>query len=118
MESFTLNLQRRLEPGSVTSGKFDGTHACLAATTSAGNVLVHSPHREPPENADFKILQEHRLAWTGETAELQIGRQVGAKVTNIYFLGISHVFLSKCFISDIFFLLFNQIWVTRKFSFK
>ncbi|XP_014222559.1 Bardet-Biedl syndrome 2 protein homolog [Trichogramma pretiosum] len=81
METFTLKLDRRLEPGRVTCGKFDGTHACLAASTSVGNVLIHSPHREAPLEPDFRVLDEHKLTWQGEIAELQIGRQVTAIAT-------------------------------------
>ncbi|XP_014207589.1 Bardet-Biedl syndrome 2 protein homolog [Copidosoma floridanum] len=76
MATFSLNLQRRVEAGLAASGKFDGSHACLAVATSAGNVLVHSPHREAPTSNGLNT--EARLTWTGEIAELQIGRQVTA----------------------------------------
>ncbi|KAJ8675989.1 hypothetical protein QAD02_011775 [Eretmocerus hayati] len=76
MATFSLNLHRRLEPSLTTCGKFDGSHACLASATSAGNVLVHSPHRQPATNIGSNA--EARLAWSGEVAELQIGQQVTA----------------------------------------
>ena len=75
MASFFLNLQRRVEPTLIASGKFDGSHACLAAATSGGNVLIHSPHRESSENFG-QGKSAGRLSWSGELAELQIGRQV------------------------------------------
>ncbi|XP_033217005.1 Bardet-Biedl syndrome 2 protein homolog isoform X2 [Belonocnema kinseyi] len=80
MAAFSLNLQRRVESALIISGKFDGSHTCLAAATSAGTVLIHSPHRE-----SFKSLEQEksdgRLAWSGELAELEIGRQVTAVCT-------------------------------------
>lgn len=75
MASFSLNLQRRVELSLIASGKFDGSHACLTAATSSGNVLVHSPHRASSEN--FEDAQAvGRLSWSGELAELHIGNQV------------------------------------------
>lgn len=77
MAAFSLNLQRKIEPSLVTCGKFDGSHACLVFATSAGNILVHSPHRQPPANTtESHENMERRLEWNGEIAELQIGRQV------------------------------------------
>lgn len=35
---FTLNLNHKILPGHVTIGKYDGTHSCLTATTSADQV--------------------------------------------------------------------------------
>ncbi|XP_001604585.1 Bardet-Biedl syndrome 2 protein homolog [Nasonia vitripennis] len=78
MATFSLNLQRRVEAGLTGCGKFDGSHACLAAATSAGNVLVHSPHRDAVASKNFELNSEARLSWSGELAELQIGRQVTA----------------------------------------
>lgn len=78
--SFSLSIARQIEAGLVASGKFDGSHACLALATTGGNVLVHSPHRQPKPDqqiTDFdNVESDRRLAWTGELAELQIGNQV------------------------------------------
>lgn len=84
MATFSLNLQRRVEPGLTACGKFDGTHACLAAATSAGNVLIHSPHRDAADNQNYTFQADARLNWSGELAELQIGRQVCPRNLNIY----------------------------------
>ena len=35
---FTLNLNQKLLPGRVTIGKYDGTHSCLTAATTADMV--------------------------------------------------------------------------------
>jgi Bardet-Biedl syndrome 2 protein len=35
---FTFNLNHRLLPGRVTIGKYDGTHSCLTAATTADKV--------------------------------------------------------------------------------
>ncbi|XP_066996854.1 Bardet-Biedl syndrome 2 protein [Anabrus simplex] len=42
---FTLNLNHKILPGRVTIGKYDGSHSCLSAATTADKVLIHSPHR-------------------------------------------------------------------------
>ena len=75
MAAFSLNLHRRVESTLIVSGKFDGSHACLAAATSGGNVFIHSPHRQSSEFCG-KEKSTGRLSWSGELAELQIGRQV------------------------------------------
>ncbi|XP_066591973.1 Bardet-Biedl syndrome 2 protein homolog [Prorops nasuta] len=75
MAAFSLNIHKRIEPKLVTSGKFDGSHACLAAATVGGNVLLHSPHRQPVvKTTDDR--SDGRLSWSGEIAELNIGSQV------------------------------------------
>ena len=82
MAAFTLNLQRKVEQSLVACGKFDGSHSCLVAATSSGNVLVHSPHRQAAtkDNSTEHEQLEGRLAWSGEIAELQIGKQVNKKI--------------------------------------
>ncbi|KAK9738481.1 Ciliary BBSome complex subunit 2, N-terminal [Popillia japonica] len=42
---FTLELNYKIVPGLVTIGKYDGTHPCLTAATTADKVVIHSPHR-------------------------------------------------------------------------
>ncbi|KAE8738435.1 hypothetical protein FOCC_FOCC016086 [Frankliniella occidentalis] len=42
---FTLQLNCKILPGRVTIGKYDGSHSCLTAATTADKVLIHSPHR-------------------------------------------------------------------------
>ncbi|KAF5291934.1 hypothetical protein FQA39_LY14166 [Lamprigera yunnana] len=42
---FTLELNYKIVAGLVTIGKYDGTHPCLSAVTTADKVLIHSPHR-------------------------------------------------------------------------
>lgn len=75
MAAFSLHLERKIESGFVVSGKFDGSHACIVAATSGGNILVHSPHRrkvlDPDDDAG-----SGRLSWIGEIAELRIGKRV------------------------------------------
>ncbi|XP_015513002.1 Bardet-Biedl syndrome 2 protein homolog isoform X1 [Neodiprion lecontei] len=75
MAAFSLQLERKVESGLVACGKFDGSHACIVVATSGGNILVHSPHRRPLPNPDDDP-KTGRLAWTGELAELRIGKQV------------------------------------------
>lgn len=44
---FTLELEHKLVPGLVTLGKYDGTHPCLTAATTADKVnpiIFHKYH--------------------------------------------------------------------------
>src|SRR5436309_15479048 len=76
MAEFSLNIQKHIKAGLVVSGKFDGSHACLAAATPGGNILVHSPHRQPQIDYTDHKQSNKRLSWIGELAELQIGTEV------------------------------------------
>lgn len=76
MAAFSLNIQKHVEPSLVTSGKFDGSHACLAAATYGGNILVHSPHRQPQITDHDHEQSDRKLSWSGELAELKIGSEV------------------------------------------
>ncbi|XP_034935482.1 Bardet-Biedl syndrome 2 protein homolog [Chelonus insularis] len=78
MAVFTLNLQKRIIPSIVISGKFDGSHSCLVAATRAGNIIIHNPHRQLALNIDTSSRTEtdRKLQWNGETAELRIGQQI------------------------------------------
>ncbi|EZA50631.1 hypothetical protein DMN91_003536 [Ooceraea biroi] len=76
MAEFSLNIQKHIKAGLVVSGKFDGSHACLAAATPGGTILVHSPHRQPSINLNDHKQSSKRLSWSGELAELQIGTEV------------------------------------------
>ncbi|XP_014469313.1 PREDICTED: Bardet-Biedl syndrome 2 protein homolog isoform X2 [Dinoponera quadriceps] len=82
MAEFSLNIQKHVKAGLVVSGKFDGSHACLAAATPGGTILVHSPHRQP-QNVNFTDDKQpnKRLSWSGELAELQIGTEVKSLCT-------------------------------------
>eukprot|EP00933_Yihiella_yeosuensis_P017764 TRINITY_DN14789_c0_g1_i1.p1 TRINITY_DN14789_c0_g1~~TRINITY_DN14789_c0_g1_i1.p1 ORF type:complete len:719 (-),score=133.08 TRINITY_DN14789_c0_g1_i1:92-2248(-) len=50
--AFQFSLGHQVLQGYVTVGKYDGTHPCLTAGTTAGKVLIHCPHNraENPEN--------------------------------------------------------------------
>ncbi|XP_005107459.1 Bardet-Biedl syndrome 2 protein homolog [Aplysia californica] len=41
---FTLKLNHRVTPRAVAVGRYDGRHPALTCATTAGKVLVHSPH--------------------------------------------------------------------------
>ncbi|CAL7938796.1 unnamed protein product [Xylocopa violacea] len=81
MAAFSLNIQKHVEPGLVTSGKFDGSHACLAVATYGGNILVHSPHRQPQITGHDHEQSDRKLSWSGELAELAIGSEITALCT-------------------------------------
>ncbi|XP_067209756.1 Bardet-Biedl syndrome 2 protein homolog [Linepithema humile] len=81
MAEFSLNIQKHIKAGLVESGKFDGSHACLAAATPGGTILVHSPHRQPQVNFSDHKQSSKRLSWSGELAELQIGTEVKSLCT-------------------------------------
>ncbi|XP_029051059.2 Bardet-Biedl syndrome 2 protein homolog [Osmia bicornis bicornis] len=81
MAAFSLNIEKHVEPGLVTCGKFDGSHACLAVATFGGNILVHSPHRQPQITGHDHEQTDRKLSWSGELAELQIGTKITALCT-------------------------------------
>ncbi|KAF3425049.1 hypothetical protein E2986_06059 [Frieseomelitta varia] len=81
MAAFSLNIQKHIESGLVTSGKFDGSHACLVAATYGGNILVHSPHRQPQITSHDHEQPDRKLSWSGELAELHIGTEITALCT-------------------------------------
>ncbi|XP_076681212.1 BBSome complex member BBS2 [Andrena cerasifolii] len=81
MAVFSLNIQKHMEPGLIACGKFDGSHACLVAATFGGNVLVHSPHRQPQVKSLDHEQTDRKLSWSGELAELQIGAEITALCT-------------------------------------
>nr|XP_003703550.1 PREDICTED: Bardet-Biedl syndrome 2 protein homolog isoform X2 [Megachile rotundata] len=81
MAAFTLNIEKHVEPCLVTCGKFDGSHACLAVATFGGNILVHSPHRQPQITGHDHEQADRKLSWSGELAELQIGTEITALCT-------------------------------------
>lgn len=90
MAEFSLNIQKHVKAGLVVSGKFDGSHACLAAATPGGTILVHSPHRQPQIDYSDHKQSNKRLSWSGELAELQIGTEVRI-CWNLHLQIISHI---------------------------
>lgn len=65
---FTLNLKHKVNAHMVTIGKYDGVHSSLTFATTAGKVLIHSPHyrNQPGRSAE------------GDVALLSINQQVSA----------------------------------------
>lgn len=53
--AFQFSLGHQVLQGLVTVGKYDGQHPCLTAGTTAGKVLIHSPHNRA-ENAQNEIM--------------------------------------------------------------
>lgn len=53
--AFQFSLGHQVLQGLVTVGKYDGQHPCLTAGTTAGKVLIHSPHNRG-ENAQNEIM--------------------------------------------------------------
>ncbi|KAG5341289.1 BBS2 protein, partial [Acromyrmex charruanus] len=86
MAEFSLNIQKHIKANLVVSGKFDGSHACLAAATPGGTILVHSPHRQPQVDYSDHKQSNKRLSWSGELAELQIGTE-----SEYYIQIVSHI---------------------------
>ncbi|CAH0550808.1 unnamed protein product [Brassicogethes aeneus] len=60
---FTLDLNYKIEPGLVTIAKYDGTHPCVTAATTAGKVLIHSPHRR-------NAVTTGRMIWSESNKEI------------------------------------------------
>lgn len=53
--AFQFSLGHQVLQGLVTVGKYDGKHPCLTAGTTAGKILIHSPHNRA-ENSQNEIM--------------------------------------------------------------
>ncbi|XP_019881742.1 Bardet-Biedl syndrome 2 protein [Aethina tumida] len=60
---FTLELNYKIVPNLVTIGKYDGTHPCVTAATTADKVLIHSPHRR-------NAVVTGRIVWSESNKEI------------------------------------------------
>jgi len=52
--AFQFSLNQQVLQGLVTVGRYNGQHPCLTAGTTAGKVLIHSPHNRG-ENSQHEI---------------------------------------------------------------
>uniref|UniRef100_A0A1B6D4U4 Ciliary BBSome complex subunit 2 N-terminal domain-containing protein n=1 Tax=Clastoptera arizonana TaxID=38151 RepID=A0A1B6D4U4_9HEMI len=62
---FTLNLGHFILPGSVTIGKYDGSHSCLTAATIGDKILIHNPHRHDRKTSLLNVNQGIRAICAG-----------------------------------------------------
>ncbi|KAJ3649377.1 hypothetical protein Zmor_021125 [Zophobas morio] len=76
---FTLELNYKLVPGLVTIGKYDGTHPCLTAATTADKILIHSPHRKNPNIVGRIVWSESNR----EIATLNINQSISALAAGV-----------------------------------
>ncbi|EFA06343.1 Bardet-Biedl syndrome 2 protein homolog [Tribolium castaneum] len=76
---FTLELNHKIVPGLVTIGKYDGTHPCLTAATTADKVLIHSPHRKNPNTVGRVVWSESNR----EIATLNINQTITALTAGV-----------------------------------
>ncbi|XP_057298017.1 Bardet-Biedl syndrome 2 protein-like [Hydractinia symbiolongicarpus] len=63
---FSMKLNHKIFPRMAAIAKFDGTHPCLTAATTAGKVFIHNPHKrldrlggrleQNKTNADISLL--------------------------------------------------------------
>lgn len=63
---FSMKLNHKIFPRMAAIAKFDGTHPCLTAATTAGKVFIHNPHKrldrlggrleQNKTNADITLL--------------------------------------------------------------
>lgn len=60
LPAFQFSLGHQVLQGLVTIGKYDGQHPCLTAGTSAGKVLVHSPHNRSESKDEVVFLNINR----------------------------------------------------------
>jgi len=54
--AFQFSLGHQILQGLVTVGRFDGQHPCLTAGTTAGKVLIHSPHSRGGEDHQNEVM--------------------------------------------------------------
>mmetsp|Transcript_123238 Transcript_123238/g.299352 ORF Transcript_123238/g.299352 Transcript_123238/m.299352 type:complete len:716 (+) Transcript_123238:125-2272(+) len=53
--AFQFSLGHQILQGLVTVGRYDGSHPCLTAGTTAGKVLIHCPHNRS-ENSQNEVM--------------------------------------------------------------
>lgn len=71
---FTLELNYKILQGLIIIGKYDGTHPCLTAATTAEKILIHSPHRRNVASVGRINFSETNR----EIATLNIGQTIAA----------------------------------------
>lgn len=54
--AFQFSLGHQILQGLVTVGRYDGQHPCLTAATTAGKVLIHSPHNRGGEEQQNEVM--------------------------------------------------------------
>ena len=69
--AFKFSLGSDIAPGQVTVGKFDGKHPSLAAATTTGKLVLHSPHQNSKYQDDAREI-------TGAVRHLKINNRVTA----------------------------------------
>lgn len=69
--AFKFELGSDIAPGQVTVGKFDGKHPSLAAATTTGKVVLHSPHQSAKYQEESREIQ-------GAVRHLKINNRVTA----------------------------------------
>ena len=69
--AFKFSLGSDIAPGQVTVGKFDGKHPSLAAATTTGKLVLHSPHQNSKYQDDARDI-------TGAVRHLKINNRVTA----------------------------------------
>mmetsp|Transcript_17740 Transcript_17740/g.49157 ORF Transcript_17740/g.49157 Transcript_17740/m.49157 type:complete len:729 (-) Transcript_17740:99-2285(-) len=60
LPAFQFSLGHQVLQGLVTVGKYDGTHPCLTAGTTAGKVLIHCPHSRSETQNEVIFLNINR----------------------------------------------------------
>jgi len=75
--AFQFSLGHQVLQGLVCVGKYDGQHPCLTAGTTAGKILIHSPHNRA-ENAQNEIQF------------LNINRKITSVVTGLLSPNLGH----------------------------
>ena len=58
--AFQFSLGHQVLQGLATVGKYDGQHPCLTAGTTAGKILIHSPHNRGDEQKEIMFLNINR----------------------------------------------------------
>ncbi|XP_018496842.1 Bardet-Biedl syndrome 2 protein homolog [Galendromus occidentalis] len=76
---FTFNLNHKILPRRVAVGRFDGTHPCIVAATSAEKVFVHNPHTKTKRQGDRWLTDPAAAA--ADVSLLNINQKVSSLAT-------------------------------------
>ncbi|XP_022711587.1 Bardet-Biedl syndrome 2 protein homolog [Varroa jacobsoni] len=76
---FTFNLAHKILPRRVAIGRFDGTHPCIVAATSADKIFVHNPHTKAKREGDRWLVDPTAAA--ADVALLNFNQKVATLAT-------------------------------------
>ncbi|CAM9633416.1 unnamed protein product, partial [Choristocarpus tenellus] len=76
--AYTFHLNNPIEPGLVCIGKYDGKRPSLTCATSAGKILIHSPHERSYIDRSGQSSEKVPVDSLQDTRFLNINKKITA----------------------------------------